>query len=124
MLAIAKPCNSGVANGKMRAYAAKSKRRCFRGYLQSAMIPGRAPVAQWIGITHHCLIGLPRRRIPLCHNAATQSLFGAICGRGPITTLIPLGQDWQLRNIRLWPNFTRPLPVLTVACRQRDSCGV
>ena len=36
---------------------------------------------------HHCYIGLPQRRIPLCHNGGTQCFFGAICGIGPITTL-------------------------------------
>jgi hypothetical protein len=36
---------------------------------------------------HHCYIGLPQRRIPLCHNGGTQCFFGAICGMGPITTL-------------------------------------
>jgi hypothetical protein len=36
---------------------------------------------------HHCYIGLPQRRIPLCHNAAIMCFFGAICGCGPITTL-------------------------------------
>jgi len=36
---------------------------------------------------HHCYIGLPQRRIPLCHNEGTQCFFGAICGMGPITTL-------------------------------------
>src|SRR3989344_6602243 len=36
---------------------------------------------------HHCYIGLPQRRIPLCHKSATACFFGAICGCGPITTL-------------------------------------
>ena len=35
------------------------------------------------------LIGLPRRRLPPCHNEAPQCFFGAICGSGPITSLIP-----------------------------------
>ena len=41
------------------------------------------------GQLHHCYIGLPRRRIPPCHNEATQCFFGAICGSGPITSLTP-----------------------------------
>jgi hypothetical protein len=36
---------------------------------------------------HHCYIGLPQRRIPLCHNKTIMCFFGAICGCGPITTL-------------------------------------
>jgi hypothetical protein len=36
---------------------------------------------------HHCYIGLPRCRIPLCHIASAACFFGAICGIGPITSL-------------------------------------
>jgi len=35
---------------------------------------------------HHCYIGLPQRRIPLCHRLPAMCFFGAICGE-PITTL-------------------------------------
>ena len=34
------------------------------------------------GRTHHCLIGLPQRRIPPCHTAAAPCFFGTICGSG------------------------------------------
>ncbi len=37
---------------------------------------------------HHCPIGLPWHRIPLCHIRAATCFFGAICGRSPITSLM------------------------------------
>ncbi|CAG9932117.1 protein of unknown function [Candidatus Nitrotoga arctica] len=37
---------------------------------------------------HHCYSGLPWHLIPLCHIRRATCFFGAICGTGPITTLI------------------------------------
>ena len=70
------------------------------------------------GSTHHCYIGLPRRRIPPCHNARHQSFFGAICGLGPITSL-------TRQSTGLAPaGFARRCePVIGNVDRTATSCG-
>ena len=49
-----------------------------------------APKAAHSYNMRHCYSGLPQHRIPLCHFRRSVRFFGAICGMGPITSLILL----------------------------------